>query len=528
MKRIHWLVFLSILGLSILSFSFSFITPIFFKVLIDNIFINKQLYFLNTVIIGMICIFIISSITSYFNNYLMGKLEYKLYKEISEKLFYIIQASSMKNKWSNDTGDLLIRVIGNVQIATKIVSRILPQIVTSLFTIIFPFIIMSYLNLYLALVTISPCVLFIFLNLYLGKKIELNQKKVLTIYGAIFALLKELFSIIPVIKAYNLNNWACEKLENINNDYYSNSMIFTKISSVNASLNNLFSAVPVILFIVIGGRMVIDGSLTIGTFTAFLSYISMFFTPISQISSYWALYKSSTPAIDRINEVMDMEIEKREGGNLNIQEGEIVFKDVEFAYNQNIILKNFNVHFKKGLNYIIGENGAGKSTIIQLICGLYLPNKGEIMIDNQNISEIRQKNLFENISVVFSNPYLFSGSIYENIIIGNLGANKNDVVDVCKLVELESFIEKQQEGYEYNIGESGQLLSSGERQKIALARALIKKSPILLLDEATKSINEETRKSMNKTLNKIKNQRTIVVVTHNLAEIETDSNIIKL
>ncbi|MDR3222139.1 MAG: ABC transporter ATP-binding protein [Methanobrevibacter sp.] len=225
MNKRYWLVFFSILGLSVLSFSFSFITPLFFKILIDNIFIGKQFYFLNIVIIGMLCIFIVSSITSYFNNYLMGKLEYDLYKKISEKLFYIIQTSSMKNKLNNNTGDLITRVVGNVQITTKIVSRILPQIVTSVFTIIFPFIIMSYLNIYLALVTISPTILFIFLNLYLGKKIELNQKKVLNIYGAIFSLLKELFSIIPVIKAYNLKNWACEKFENKNSDYYSHSMI---------------------------------------------------------------------------------------------------------------------------------------------------------------------------------------------------------------------------------------------------------------------------------------------------------------
>jgi ABC-type bacteriocin/lantibiotic exporter with double-glycine peptidase domain len=150
------------------------------------------------------------------------------------------------------------------------------------------------------------------------------------------------------------------------------------------------------------------------------------------------------------------------------------------------------------------------------------------MIDNQNISKIMHENLFDNISIVFSNPYLFKGSIYENIIIGNLKADKSDVEDVCRLVELDDFIKKQKEGYEYNIGESGQLLSSGERQRIALARALIKKSPILLLDEATKLINEETRNSMNKTISKIKNQRTIVIVTHNLAEIETDVNIIKL
>lgn len=254
----------------------------------------------------------------------------------------------------------------------------------------------------------------------------------------------------------------------------------------------------------------------------------MFFAPISQFSTFWNMYKSATPAIDRIKEIMDMEIEKTGDEKLNFKNGAIVFEDVDFSYGEKQILKKFNAKFGKGLNYIVGDNGTGKSTIMQLICGILTPSKGKITIDEQDVSKIQQKSLFNYISIVFSNSYLFKGSIYENIIVGNLKAEKSDVEGVCKLVELDTFIKNNEDGYDYDVGEAGQFLSSGERQKIALARALIKKSPFLLLDEATKSIDEDTRKIMNKTIEKIQNKKTIIIITHNLKEINSNSHIINL
>jgi ABC-type bacteriocin/lantibiotic exporter with double-glycine peptidase domain len=455
----------------------------------------------------------------------MGRLNNGLYREVSKYLFSTILNSSMKNH-DVDTGDLMTRIMGNVQLAVGISSNIIPHIFTSIITIILPFIIMLHFNIYLTILTISPGLLFVFLNLYFGRKIEKNQRKFLIIQAKITSILKELISIFPMIKVFNLNKWANNKFKNINDEYYSTSMGFTKISSANASFNSFIIAIPTILFIVFGGEMVIKGTLSIGTFTAFLSYISMFFAPISQFSSFWNLYKSSTPAIDRIIEIMDIETEDTGSENLNLKNGTIIFEDVDFAYGEKVVLREFNAKFHKGLNYIIGDNGAGKSTTMQLICGILTPNKGKITIDKQNISKLQQKNLFDHISIVFSNPYLFKGSIYENIIVGNLKAEKSDVEEVCKLVELDDFIKKQ--GYDYDVGESGKLLSSGERQKLALARALIKKVPILLLDEATKSIDEETRKAMNNTIKKIQDKKTIIIITHNLSEIETPSNIIKI
>jgi len=309
-------------------------------------------------------------------------------------------------------------------------------------------------------------------------------------------------------------------------EYYGISINYTKTSSLNTSLASLILGVPIVLLITFGGYKVLDGSLSLGTFTAFMSYTSIFFSPISQLSSIWTTYKSSLPAFDRIKEVMDMEPEKNIGRNITITNGEIIFENVWFSYDNRSILKGVNATFKKGLNYIVGDNGSGKSTMLKLLCLLYPVEKGSIKIDGQNIVEVKREELIKNISMIFSDPYLFDGSIYENIRIGNLNAQKEDIINAAKLVNIHEFIESTANKYNTEVGEEGLMLSSGEKQKIALARAVLKNSPIILLDEVTKSIDKDSRESIKQVINELKTDKTIIIVTHNSNEIDFDSNVI--
>ena len=177
---------------------------------------------------------------------------------------------------------------------------------------------------------------------------------------------------------------------------------------------------------------------------------------------------------------------------------------------------------------MVGDNGAGKSTILKLICSLYAVDEGTIEIDGQDISEIKKESLNQIISMIFADPYLFDGSIYENIRIGNLEASKDDIIRVAKLVKIHDFVEKTPEKYNTNVGEDGLMLSSGEKQKIALARAVLKNSPIILLDEVTKSVDVDSREAINEVINGLKNEKTIIIVTHNAGEIDADGNIVYL
>ena len=177
---------------------------------------------------------------------------------------------------------------------------------------------------------------------------------------------------------------------------------------------------------------------------------------------------------------------------------------------------------------MVGDNGAGKSTILKLLCSLYSLDSGQIRIDGLDISKVKGGDLRKNISMIFSEPYLFDGSIYENIRIGDLSASEEKIIYAAKQIRVHEFITSLPQGYQTQVGESGLKLSSGEKQKISLARAVLKNSPIILLDEVTKSIDIESRRSINEVIKGLKDEKTIIIITHNVNEIEPGSNIVYL
>jgi ABC-type bacteriocin/lantibiotic exporter with double-glycine peptidase domain len=247
---------------------------------------------------------------SYFNNFIINKFRAFLFKEVSEKLFNLIQLSSIRNNQSKSSGDLMSRVLGNSQIAINTFTGILPQFFLSVMGIVFPFFLLIYLNPYLGIITMSPVILFALISFILGKKMEFIQKQIMESNAIIYSLLKEFISIIPLIKLFNLENWSMIKFKKGTNELYTTSVNYGKILSWNYFFNSMIMGLPLILVLWQGGMLVMNESITIGTFTAFISYVSMFFSPISQLSFQWTAYKSILPAFDRIKEISDMVIEE--------------------------------------------------------------------------------------------------------------------------------------------------------------------------------------------------------------------------
>jgi ABC-type bacteriocin/lantibiotic exporter with double-glycine peptidase domain len=526
-SQLHIIIIL--LALNIVSISFSFINPLLTKWLIDDVFIDKNINLFFYIIIGFFGMYFLSAASNYFSNYLTGKLELVMLKNVSESALNYIQRASIKNTHELKVGDLITRIIGNAQMAINIPVHIIPQIIISTISIVVPFIIMVYLNLQLALIVMSPILLFILSSLFFGKRMEKTQMTFLEENASVYSFLKEKLSIVPLIKVFGLEKWSQDKFNEKMDGYYNSSIKYTKASSLNISIGTLILGVPIILIMIFGSPMVIDGSLSLGTFTAFMSYVSIFFSPISTLSELWTSYKSSLPAFDRIKELFELQQDYSGNESLAIKKCEIEFNNVWFSYGNNkFLLKRFNAIFRKGLNYIVGDNGAGKSTILKLLCSLYSPDKGNIKIDGQNLLKVKKDDLVNNIAMIFSEPYLFDDSIYENIQIGNLSASKNEIINAAKLVNIHEFVKSLPDEYETQVGESGINLSSGEKQKIALARAILKNSPIILLDEVTKSIDTESKETINKVINELKNNKTIIIITHNANEIEPDSNIVYL
>ncbi|MGB9200475.1 ABC transporter ATP-binding protein [Methanobacterium sp.] len=526
--RKHIPTLILIFVLSIFTLLFSFISPLLIRSLVDNVFVGRVQGLFIYIILAIIGMYIVSSISSYFNSYVTGKLSLVLLKEVSESIFNVVQFASLKSSQTIKVGDMITRIMGNTQIAINIPVRIIPSLFMSVVSIVVPFAIMLTLNYKLAIIVMSPVVLFALSSAIFGKRMEKIQKAFLTVNASIYSFLKENLSIIPLVKVFNLESWSQNRFNHQINDYYGISLNYTKISSLNSSLSSLILGVPIVLLITFGGYMVIGGTISLGTFTAFLSYTSIFFSPISQLSSIWTSYKSSLPAFDRLKEIYDMEPENNIDDVIAIKKGIITFENVWFSYDNRTILKGFNATFIHGLNYIVGDNGTGKSTILKLICSLYSADKGNIKIDGQDINEIKRNSLIKNVSMIFSDPYLFDGTIYENIRIGNLDATKEEIISVSKLVNVHDFIESTTDKYDTEVGENGLMLSSGEKQKIALARAILKNSPIILLDEVTKSIDKDSRDSINNVIMNLMTEKTVIIVTHNSNEININSNIIHL
>lgn len=246
-----------------------------------------------------------------------------------------------------------------------------------------------------------------------------------------------------------------------------------------------------------------------------------------ELGSLWISYKSVLPAISRIKELYNLQIVDGENKNLFISEGIIEFKNVCFNYEgKPKILENFNQKFIPGVNYLVGDNGSGKTTIFRLICKLYLPDEGIITIDNQNINQISLDSLASEIGIVFSDSYLFEDTIYNNIILNNSNTTKLDVINVSKKVKLHEFIMSLPNGYNTMINEEGINFSAGEKQKIALARVLLKNPKILLLDEITHSVDKISKTEIMKCILSMKEDKTIIIISHELNEESIEGNVI--
>jgi ATP-binding cassette subfamily B protein/subfamily B ATP-binding cassette protein MsbA len=290
----------------------------------------------------------------------------------------------------------------------------------------------------------------------------------------------------------------------------------------------LIYSVPTLLILTLGSISVLEGTITIGTLTAFIAYVSLFLSPVLQVSDLWTSYKTSQASYDRVAEVLDL-APGTEGSIVLPPDvaGDIRFEQVVFSYDDRVIIREFNGHFTRGINYLTGENGSGKSTVLKLLCRLYSPESGRITINGLDLASVRLDELRSYISIVFSDSVIFDGSIYNNILVGNLSATREEVYLAAHKAGLDELIHNLPGKYDTCVGKSGHNLSSGEMQKIALARVLLRDSPVIVFDEFTRSIDDESKRSIYQVIRQLPD-KTVIIVTHNPADIEEGSTIVHL
>ena len=521
-------IYLAVIVLSVSGMLFSLISPLIMRTLIDDVLIGKNTSLLYPLLAAMAGIFLISALSNYLSARMKGTLYIDLYREFSSRIFARLQLAEYVSVTKFRTGDLLSRNTGNVTTIVQNAIRTIPQILVIVLGIILPLSIMISMDAVLAAVVILPAGLFVVSSAYFGKRLKAAQRPALDAEAGIQSYLKETLPSAPLIRVFGLADWAGKNYDRKFRQFTDASVPVINLSSLSAAVTMLIYSVPTILILTLGSIAVLEGTITVGTLTAFIAYVTLFLSPVLQVADLWNSYKTSQASYDRIAEILDLEPETE--GKLPLPpggDGDIRFEHVGFSYDDRVILKDFNGHFSRCINYLIGENGSGKSTLLKLLCRLYSPDHGRITINGIDLASIRRNDLRSYVSIVFSDSLIFDGSIYDNILIGNLPATRDEVISAAAKAGLDDLVRALPGHYDTCVGESGHNLSSGEMQKIALARALLRDSPVIVFDEFTRSIDEESKRSIYQVIRQLTG-KTVIIVTHNMADIEEGSAIVSL
>ena len=516
------------------------VTSSFFtKYTIDAFIVNKD--------IGTLWYFsffaIIIVITTFFFVFLYviagGYLEIKLCHNLRVKIFNKYQLLSLSFYDSNAVGHLISRLSSDINRLSEVISWGLTDAIWELSIFIFTIIAMLILNVRLTLIALAITPLIIIASKYINKKVLKRNRLVSKLNSQIIATYNE--NIQGVLTAKTLNR---EALNDEDFDFLTSKMKKASIRAIRimvffafiigfiASLGNFF-----VTFL--GGDFVFQNIISIGTFVAFTSLLTQLMDPLSWLTGMLSEFISAQASAERVIQVFKEEVEisdseeakKLYGRNDLMQEvikGDIEFNNVSFQYKEGKpILEHFNLSVKHGQTIaLVGATGAGKSTIVNLFCHFYLPTTGSITMGGYDYSNIPQKWIYDNLGYVLQTPYLFSGSIMENIRYGNRYASDEKIKNALKLVGASDFIESLKDGYETQLGEDGAVLSTGQKQLLSLARILVRNPSFFVLDEATSYIDTETEQMVQKAIELTLSGRTSFVIAHRLSTIRNASKIV--
>ena len=498
--------------------------PWILKDVIDKVLMNKDIFLLNTIAVTIVIVFFIRGICFYAQTYLMSYVGQKVIIDIREAVYRKLQFLSLGYFEKRQTGTIMSYVTNDVGALQGSIIESATDFVTEMSILIGSLALMFNLHWKLSLLTLITMPLVAKAMDLFGKKLKRTSDIMQERAADITAVLQETISSVRVIKSFVREEYEIARFVKEN---YANFRAQMKNAQVMATLTpviELIAAIGVTFLIWYGGFEVINGNLTAGALIAFLVYATNLANPIKRLSRIYGNVQKAMAAAERVFSVLDEKtdiVEKDNATELKAVIGKVDFKAVTFKYNENeVILKDINLEVKAGqMVAIVGPSGAGKTTIVNLLPRFYDPVAGDIYIDDVNIADVTLASLREKIGIVPQETVLFNGSIYDNILYGDLTATTEEVMAAAKAANAHDFIMQMADQYQTQIGERGSKLSGGQRQRIAIARAILKNPRILILDEATSALDTESEKLVQDALDKLMVGRTSFVIAHRLSTI---------
>jgi len=529
--RIQKVELISVVIFVIISTLLSLVGPFLIGKTIDDYIVKLDVPGAIRMALILAGVYTASSLLTWLQTFVMIRVSQKTIRRLRQQLFEQYQSLPLAFYDKRQQGDLMSRMTNDIENLNAALSQSVIQIVSSFLTIIGTAFALFYLDWRLALVTLIIIPLIVYATKQIIKRSSVNYKARQRDLGNLNGYIEETISNSDIITLFGQEKSTLAEFKEANERLRGSAMRADIISGFMGPINNFMNNLGLSLVIGAGAIMAVTSGLTIGVIASFVTYTRQFFRPINQLSNLLNTFQSAIAGSERVFEVLDEAKEVADIENAKVKEqfsGDVQFENVQFAYETGkTVLHGIDFEAKAGETIaIVGPTGSGKTTIIQLLTRFYDATGGRILLDGEPIEHYKMTNVRDHVGVVLQDTYLFSGTVRENIRFGKLHATDDEVEQAAKIAYAHNFIKYLPEQYETVLTSGGLNLSQGQRQLIAIARAILEDPDILILDEATSSVDTMTEVHIQKGLNNLMEGRTSFVIAHRLKTIENADQII--
>jgi ATP-binding cassette, subfamily B, multidrug efflux pump len=520
-----------ILVLVVLYTILSLIGPYLMGVAIDNYIANKDLQGLATLALLMLGAFLAAAAFQAISGFVVARVTQKILHRLRKELFGQIQTLSLNYFDRNPAGELMSRLTNDIDAINQAVSQNISQLITSVLSVFGILIMMLVLNVWLTLASLLVFPLIMFITVLIAKYTRTGFRDLQATLGRLNATMEETISGQRVVNAFRQNKTVINNFRRENTAAYDTGLKAQTFAGLLMPVTGIMGNLSIAVIAGFGGFLALQGLISVGMIATFISYNRQFIQPARQMAQMYNTVQAALAGAERIFEILDTQpelVDAPGARELESTEGHVIFKDVDFSYLPGIpVIKNMSLEAKPGQTIaLVGPTGAGKTTIVNLLSRFYDIDDGCISIDGNNISELKKDSLRRNLGVVLQDTYLFAIPVIENIRYGRLEATDEECFAAAALAEADHFIRRLPDGYDTVLQERGSNLSQGQRQMLAIARAILADPAILILDEATSSVDTRTETRIQRALLRLMEGRTSFVIAHRLSTIREADQIL--
>ncbi len=517
----------------IVSSIINLIPPYLAILAIDSYIIGMDVEGLTVISVVLVVTYGLIFVSRYVQRFLISWLGAQLDRNMRQDIFSHLQRLSLTFYAKREVGSVVSRATNDIDKITELITSGVANVVADILTLVGIIIIMLSMNWWLSLITFSIIPLMIVFLYIWGRRVRRVYRETRKTIASVSAKMEESVSGMKEIQSFSKEGATRQEFRRINESNMQANVQAGQVMSAFWPAVSVFTAIGNFLVLWFGGNAVMDGTLSVGLLFGFMSYIGRFFMPIQDLSGFWNSVQSALAAAERVFDIMDTPrgISDKPGAEeIPRIDGRITYEDLSFRYEDDTpVLKDINLVIEPNTTVaLVGPTGVGKTTMINLLYRFYDTKKGAVKVDGHDVRDIQLASLRGQMAVVLQDNFLFSGSIMENIRYGNLGASDEEIIEVAKTVGAHDFIMKLPEGYETDVRERGGRLSVGQRQLISLARALMADPRILIMDEATSSIDAYTELIIQKALENVFRNRTSIIIAHRLSTVRNSDMIVVL